>query len=177
MEEMEQEAQRIHAKASNAAEKNFYMMDNPYTSRSEKIEIECWYQLPLVLSGYAFLVTAYLWGQGHLTAWQAYGYPTVLSATVALIIWIGYNGKLVQSLMLKLNFPRVSWIAHLAVAGYLAYQGVYLQAALIVVSRFLAYMPVAFGGMFMNQIITGHYRMHPKYALLKRAYKKQYAFE
>lgn len=177
MEVSEQTVRYLHEKAKKASERNVYSLTNFYTSRDEKIEIEAWYQLPLCVAGLAYLIAGILWSQGVLNGWQTYFIALGAGSASAVLIWAIYNRKIIFFLGTLLDFPFLNWLIHLGVAGYLTYRGMYLQAGFVAGNRIFSYIPVSFGAMVTNQILTSKYKMHPKYALLKRNYGKSYPFE
>jgi hypothetical protein len=152
-------------------------MSNPYTTRDEKVEIESWYQLPIHISGIAYIVACLFWAQDIISGWHAFFGAFAVGVLAAVTIWFVYVRKLVFGLCMLLNFPVVGWLIHLGVAGWLGFSGSWTQAAFLAGNRLFFLMPVGYGAILANQILTVKYKMHPKYAALKHFYGKTYPFE
>jgi len=170
-------AQKIHIEAHKAAERNVYTLTNPYTTREEKVAIESWYQLPINISGIAYILTCLFWSWGSISFWEAYFIAVAVGVLTAVILWFMYIRKLVFGLSMLLDFPLVGWIIHLGFAAWLGFSGSWTQAIFIAGNRLLFLLPVGFGAIIANQKLASKYPMHPKYAFLKRFYGKTYPFE
>lgn len=75
------------------------------------------------------------------------------------------------------NFPVVRWLIHLGFAAWLYFTGSQIQAIFVAANCLLLLIPVGFGAILANEILTKKYKMHPKYAFLKHIYGKTYSFE
>lgn len=177
MDDMEKVSEDIHVRASKAAEGNVYTMTNPYTTSEEKVEIESWYQLPFNTAAWAFIIDCLLWAQGTLNWWQAYMFAAGIGIVTTLWTWFLYSKKTVFVLNMILGFPIIKWLVPIGFAVWLWIGGSSTQAMFLVGNLVLLYFPVAFPSVFLNQILSGKYRMHPKYAFLKHIYDKEYPFE
>jgi len=162
--------------ARKHAESSLYTMTNPYTTTEEKIEIEAWYQLPVELAGHAFLFTTVAWAFGILGGWAAYGIAVLVGIISAIVIWLAYSRSIIP-VFLIIRLPYVGWLIHLGISIWLAASGHWLPAIFLFLNRLLFFLPVGFPVAFVNQVLTFKYKIHPKYAFLKRFYGKEYPFE
>jgi len=177
MNDTEKDAQDIHARATKSAESNVYTLTNPYTTHDEKIEIESWYQLPIDTGGWAYLIFCILWAQGMFNWWQAYLLAAGVGIMTTLFAWFLYSKKTVIVLKILLGFPITKWLVSIGFAVWLWMNDSSMQAMFIIGNLVLFYMPFGFPAIIANQILTSKYNMHPKYALLKHVYGKEYHFE
>lgn len=167
----------IQTQAQKAKDRHIYSMTNTHTTTDEKVEIEAWYQLPSNLAGVAFIVSCLFWARGDINGWHAYAISFAVGIFAALAVWFVYVKQIVFGLSMLTNFPVVRWLIHLGFAAWLCFTGSWVQAIFVAVNCLLLLIPVGFGAILANQILTSRYKMHPKYAFLKHVYGKTYSFE
>ena len=169
-------AKEIHIQAKKAHERNAYSMTNTHTTVDEKVEIEAWYQLPVDVAGVAYIASCQFWAWGYISGWHAYVISFAVGILTAVTVWFVYVKRIVFGLEMLLNFPVVRWLIHLGFALWLYFTGSWIQAIFIVCNCLLLLIPVGFGAILSNEILTSRYKMHPKYAFLKHVYGKTYSF-
>ena len=177
MQKSDSVAKENHIQDKRGHERNVYSMNNPHTTEDEKVEIEVWYQLPIDLSGIAYIISCLFWARGDINGYQAYAISFSTGILTAVVVWFIYVKRIVFGLEMLINFPVVSWLIHLGFALWLYFTGSWMQAIFITFNRLLLLIPVGFGAVLSNQILTLKYKMHPKYAFLKHVYGKTYSFE
>lgn len=154
-----------------------YDLNNPYTSQQEKLEIECWFQLPMDVSGHAYAVCVVLWALGRLTGWQAYWVASGLGALVSLIAWVAYSPRIIRYAALTARAPILGIIIHLGIIVWLGLQHNWSPMALLILNTITSNGPTGTPAIILNKILTIRHRLHMKYALLKIKYGKMYEFE
>jgi hypothetical protein len=162
--------------AQNAAEASVYSLDNPYLEQREKLEVEMWFQLPGNCLTYAFLAVAVWSIRQPMSWWSLIGIPIGVNLAAGLVNWYVYSRGPVFRLYLTVFHNWVRWLATLATAGALVYNGLYLLAALAVLGHAVLF-PVIEAHMLLYAVLAKKYRMHPKYAFFKRQYGRSFPFE
>lgn len=159
------------------AERHAYSLSNPFTSKAEKIEIECWYQLPFTVSAWWLILACFLWSRGTLTFWTVALLTAVIATFLPIVALRFYSKRVNQILSMTLGFPFVLGTASLTSAAYLFYSGHWPAACTLVANTILLTLPSGFPSIVVNGLLLARYDMHPKYALLQHLYRKTYAFE
>ena len=162
---------------ATSKDRDVYSKINTYTTINEKVEIEAWYQLPIDLAGLAFDVSCLFWAHGDINGWYAYTISFAVGILTAVTVWFVYVKQVVFGLSILTNFPVVRWIIHIGFAAWLYFTEARIQAIFVAVNCLFLLMPVGFGAILANEILTKKYKMHPKYAFLKHIYGKTYPFE
>lgn len=170
-------ANDIHLKTTSVTEKDAYTLTNPYTTADEKIEIESWYQLPFDIGGSAYLIGCILWAYGVIGWWQAYVFAAGAVILTSLFKWFLYSKKTLFSLKVIFGNPVVKLYFSIFCVVWLWMNGFSIQALCIIGNLALWSLPVGFSTLITRRILTGKYRMHPKYAFLKHIYGRVFAFE
>jgi len=88
-----------------------------------------------------------------------------------------HNLGFLANLLQKSKFLSLKWLVSIGFAVWLWMNDSSMQAMFIIGNLVLFYMPFGFPAIIANQILTSKYNMHPKYALLKHVYGKEYHFE
>ena len=76
-----------------------------------------------------------------------------------------------------LDIPVLNWAIPLAVAGWIAFSGHWLQGSLLAANTALLKLPTGIVPIVVNQLLTRRSGMNPKYGLLKCKHGKSYPFE
>lgn len=154
-----------------------YDLNNLYTTRAEKLEIESWFQLPCDVAGHAYAVCSVLWAIGNISGWEAYWISCGIGMLTASIVWVLYFPKAIILLAMIARAPYVGVITHLAVVVWLAIHKEWKPAALLLINTITFQMLTNFPVMMLNKLFTIRHRLHQKYALLKIKHGKVYDFE
>ncbi|MDD4052329.1 MAG: hypothetical protein PHR28_10595 [candidate division Zixibacteria bacterium] len=168
----------IQITAWKTAERNVYSMSNPYTDMLEKYEIEHWYQFPINFSGIALMVSSVFWAQGLIGWWEAMLAAIGAGIIAGIFNWFFYIRLLVFGFNRLFDSPKIEWFIHIGVAAIFGFSGHWVQAICLFGNRLLFLFPTGFGAMMTYAVLSSRkYKMHPKYAFLKRVYGKSYPFE
>lgn len=164
-------------RAQNDADASVYTIGNAFTTTEEKIEIERWYQLPMDIGGYSFLVGLFYYANGEISGLQLFLAANLVGIVAAMFCWFAYSRVLVAALFALLGSSRVSWAVHLGVAAWFFFHSHPWLGGFAIANQFTGGMAFSVGAMFFYQLVTRRYRIHPKYAFLKHFYGKTYPFE
>lgn len=170
-------AREVQNQAQKTKDRHVYLTTNSYTTTDEKVEIEAWYQLPIDLAGFAFDMGCLFWARGNIGGWHAYAISFAVGILTAVTLWFVYVKRIVFGLSMLTNFPVIRWLIHFGFAAWLVLTGSWVQGVLVALNCLLLLIPVGWGAILANQILTLRYKMHPKYAFLKHVYGKEYSFE
>jgi len=154
-----------------------YDLDNPYLTKSEKLEVELWSQFPGNAMEFAFLWCA-LWSAFRPLGWAALiGVPLVVQLLVAVVNWYLYNKQAMWIMYLALLHKWWLWALGTAAIVALILHGQYLLAGVILLVRLGASIVAEMPFMALYWILSRKTGMHPKYAFFKRFYGRTFPFE
>jgi hypothetical protein len=167
----------IRQSAKKYAEAQVYTLNNSYTTKEEKLEIEVWYQTPIVITGYVFTVACFFWSRGWISGWHAFLITAAAGVIVPTSMWLAYRPGLFFALFMVLDIPVLNWAIPLAVAAWIIFSGHWLEGSLLAVNTALLKLPTGVVPIVANQFLTCRSGMNPKYGLLKCKHGKLYPFE
>ena len=148
-----------------------YSMNNPYLTRLQKAEVEAVYQFALGAFGYGFASFSLTMHQSLLSA---LGDAALLSAVAWLVSKEMMGSKAFRTA--GFFFAGIfATVAQLALAGYAAFVGEYVVAAVLCLCAFnlhaLVTPPLWLWAIFYSG------GLHPKYRIAKRLYGLEFPFE
>ena len=155
----------------------WYDLDNPYLTRSEKLEVELWSQFPGNAMQFAFLCCA-LWSAFRPLAWAALlGVPLLVELLAAVENYYLYNRRAIWIVYLVLLHNWWLWAVGTAAIVALILHGQYLLAGVVLAVRLGAGIVAEMPFMALYWVLFRKTGMHPKYAFFKRFYGRTFSFE
>ncbi|HEY1848762.1 MAG TPA: hypothetical protein VGG37_06125, partial [Opitutaceae bacterium] len=106
----------VRRKAYSFADAQVYSLQNEYTTVAEKLEIECWHQLPSLCASYAFLTFNLI---SPNRPWWSYGFANGIDLAITMLCWFAYSRAWVVPVFIKLRHWAPLWGLHIAGAIWL----------------------------------------------------------
>lgn len=146
-----------------------YSLNNQMLTRSMKVEVESWYQLPIFVARAAFAVACIAWAKGETGAFGAYLLAAGAGIVVVIFNRLVYIQKLVFTAGFLLGFPWIVSAVLIGVSIWFMFNGWRVQAIALAANTLLLGIPTGLPTMVAQTMVSGS-SMHPKWAFAKRRF-------
>lgn len=166
----------INKKATKFAEANTYLLNNSYLTKAQKMEVELWFQFPMIASYSIFCVCLICHSFYSLSYKLIIGLPLAIDLLLGTVNWYSYSARLNKVFFLSLGHNFIQWLISLSTIGILIYHEYYLWAVVVLIGK-LGLLTLFSPSIFLYQRFARKYKMHTKYAFFKKYYYVTFPFE
>ncbi len=125
----------IDKESERFATANTYLLDNPFLTQSEKMEVELWFQFPETIMFISLCACMLYSVYNPIFIKLIIGIPMLLDLVVGLINWNFYFKKILKIFFLTIGHNYVLWALTLVTLGVLLYNGLYVFSAIVLLSK------------------------------------------
>jgi hypothetical protein len=166
----------IEMESERYATAHFYQLDNNYLTNEEKLIVELWYQFPIIIMYISLCICMLYSTVNFMSLTLIIVIPIVLNLIVGLINWYIDLSDIYIKFFHTIGHNFVLWLLTFATVGMLIFQGLYIYAALIFLSK-IGLIAIFSPSIYMYSILSRKYKMHPKWVFFKRFDFMDFPFE
>jgi len=158
----------IERESDRYATANTYFLDNIFLNRSEKVEVELWFQFPSTTLLITFCLCVIYNIFYHVSLTMIIAIPLFIDYTLGVINWHFNLKNTLRLFYLTIGHKYILWILTLVTIASLIYFKYYIYAAVVLLGK-LGLFTLVSPSLWTYALWSRKYKMHAKYAYFKRA--------
>jgi hypothetical protein len=166
----------IERESERFATANCYLLDNTYLTKSEKLEVELWFQFPDKILFLSFCFCTLYFTFSSMPIKLLIFLPLMLDIIIGLINWSVNLKRFLKYFYLTIGHNFVLWGITIATCGILIYFGHYILAIITLIAKIGLFALIS-PSLCVYTILSKRYGMHAKWVYFKKFYNRKFPFE
>jgi len=166
----------IEKESDRFAQANTYILNNTFLTRTEKLEVELWFQFPSTILFITFCSCVLYHIFFPLSLIVIIGLPLIVDYNLGVINWHFKLKRILNIFFLTIGHKYVLWVITLITIATLIYNGYYIYSIIVLIGK-LGLFTFISPSLWTYTLWARKYKMHTKYAYFKRWYGNEFPFE